>query len=60
LSCFVVPRILPDGSKNALQFQRLKDKLGNRSNASSEVEYVEAHGWLLGPEGAASRPSSRW
>ena len=51
LSCFVVPRILPDGSKNALQFQRLKDKLGNRSNASSEVEYVEAHGWLLGPEG---------
>jgi putative acyl-CoA dehydrogenase len=51
LSCFVVPRILPDDSKNALQFQRLKDKLGNRSNASSEVEYVEAHGWLLGPEG---------
>jgi putative acyl-CoA dehydrogenase len=51
LSCFVVPRILPDGSKNALHFQRLKDKLGNRSNASSEVEYLAAHGWLLGPEG---------
>jgi putative acyl-CoA dehydrogenase len=51
LSCFVVPRVLPDGSRNALHFQRLKDKLGNRSNASSEVEYVDAHGWLLGPEG---------
>ncbi len=39
LSCFLMPRFLPDGSVNALHFQRLKDKLGNRSNASSEVEF---------------------
>jgi len=51
LSCFLVPRVLPDGSRNALQFQRLKDKLGNRSNASSEAEFVGAHGWLVGEEG---------
>ena len=51
LSCFLVPRFLPDGSINALQFQRLKDKLGNRSNASSEVEFANAHGWLIGEEG---------
>lgn len=51
LSCFVVPRILPDGTHNALYFQRLKDKLGNRSNASSEVEFRGAHGVLLNEEG---------
>lgn len=51
LSCFLVPRILPDGSRNRLQLQRLKDKLGNRSNASSEVEYADAAGWLVGDEG---------
>ncbi|MFP3920073.1 MAG: isovaleryl-CoA dehydrogenase [Dichotomicrobium sp.] len=51
LSCFLVPRVLPDGTLNALRFQRLKDKLGNRSNASSEVELAGAHGWLVGEEG---------
>ncbi len=51
LSCFLVPRFLPDGSVNALRLQRLKDKLGNRSNASSEVEFQAAHGWLIGEEG---------
>jgi putative acyl-CoA dehydrogenase len=51
LSCFLVPRFLPDGTVNALHFQRLKDKLGNRSNASSEVEFHGAEGWLVGEEG---------
>src|SRR6266540_4870592 len=51
LSCFFVPRVLPDGSRNAIRLQRLKDKLGNRSNASSEIEYDEALGWLVGEEG---------
>ncbi|HHZ07784.1 MAG TPA: isovaleryl-CoA dehydrogenase [Rhizobiales bacterium] len=51
LSCFIVPRWLPDGTKNAVRIQRLKDKVGNRSNASSEVEFHAAHGWLLGEEG---------
>jgi putative acyl-CoA dehydrogenase len=51
LSCFLVPRVLPDGSRNNFFLQRLKDKLGNRSNASSEVEYEDAVGWLVGPEG---------
>jgi putative acyl-CoA dehydrogenase len=51
LSCFLMPRFLPDGSVNALHFQRLKDKLGNRSNASSEVEFEAAHAWLIGEEG---------
>ncbi len=51
LSCFLVPRFLPDSSVNTLRFQRLKDKLGNRSNASSEVELAGAHGWLIGEEG---------
>ena len=51
LSCFLVPRFLPDGSKNAFALQRLKDKLGNRSNASSEVEFDGTHGWLVGEEG---------
>jgi len=51
LSCFFVPRFLPDGSVNPLRLQRLKDKLGNRANASSEVELQGAHGWLVGEEG---------
>jgi putative acyl-CoA dehydrogenase len=55
LSCFFMPRFRPDGSVNGLQFQRLKDKLGNRSNASSEVEFVDAYARLLGPEGAGIR-----
>ena len=51
LSCFVMPRILPDGSRNTFYIQRLKEKLGNRSNASSEVEFHDAHCVLLGEEG---------
>jgi putative acyl-CoA dehydrogenase len=51
LSCFLMPRLLPDGAVNRLRLQRLKDKLGNRSNASSEVEFHEAHAWLVGEEG---------
>jgi putative acyl-CoA dehydrogenase len=51
LSCFLVPRFLPDGSRNAVRVQRLKNKLGNRSNASSEVEFCDALGWLIGSEG---------
>jgi putative acyl-CoA dehydrogenase len=52
LSCFLVPRVLPDGTRNPFQLQRLKDKLGNRSNASSEVEFDETVGWLVGAEGS--------
>jgi putative acyl-CoA dehydrogenase len=51
LSCFFVPRFRPDGSKNAVQIQRLKDKLGNRSNASGEVEFLDAFGIMVGDEG---------
>jgi putative acyl-CoA dehydrogenase len=51
VTCFVVPRILPDGTVNGIALQRLKDKLGNHSNASSEVEYDNAIGWRLGEEG---------
>ncbi|MDO8185892.1 acyl-CoA dehydrogenase family protein [Conexibacter sp. JD483] len=51
LSCFAVPRWRPDGSRNAFQLQRLKDKLGNRSNASSEVELRNAYGQLVGEPG---------
>ena len=51
LSCFLIPRFRPDESVNALHFQRLKDKLGNRSNASSEVEFAGAHARLIGEEG---------
>ena len=50
-SCFLVPRWTPDGAPNGLRLQRLKDKLGNRSNASSEVELVAAWGLLVGEEG---------
>jgi putative acyl-CoA dehydrogenase len=52
LSCFFMPRFRPDGSVNALHFQRLKEKLGNRSNASSEVEFADAYAVRLGDEGA--------
>ena len=55
LTCFLMPRFRPDGSVNALRFQRLKDKLGNRSNASSEVEFMEAFAWRVGDEGAGIR-----
>jgi putative acyl-CoA dehydrogenase len=51
LSCFFLPRFLPDGSRNQIRVQRLKDKLGNRSNASSEVEFTGAYGWLVGKQG---------
>ncbi|MGD9912819.1 MAG: acyl-CoA dehydrogenase family protein [Rhizobiaceae bacterium] len=52
LSCFLVPRVLGDGTGNGFRFQRLKDKLGNRSNASSEVEFVNAIGEMVGEPGA--------
>jgi putative acyl-CoA dehydrogenase len=55
LSCFLMPRFRPDGSVNGLHFQRLKDKLGNRSNASSEVEFADAFGWRVGDEGRGVR-----
>jgi putative acyl-CoA dehydrogenase len=55
LSCFFVPRVLPGGERNAIRLQRLKDKLGNRSNASAEVEYDGAVGWLVGEEGRGIR-----
>jgi putative acyl-CoA dehydrogenase len=58
LSCFFLPRVLPDfadpsatGTLNSLRIQRLKDKLGNKANASSEVEFLEATAWLVGEEG---------
>lgn len=51
LSCFLVPRWREDGRKNPVHIQRLKKKLGNKSNASSEIELRGAHGWLLGDEG---------
>ncbi len=55
LSCFFLPKILPDGSYNAVRLERLKEKLGNRSNASSEVEFDNATAWLLGEEGDGIR-----
>ena len=55
LTCFLMPRFRPDGAVNALRFQRLKDKLGNRSNASSEVEFAEAFAWRVGEEGRGVR-----
>ncbi|MGZ5180976.1 MAG: isovaleryl-CoA dehydrogenase [Ramlibacter sp.] len=51
LSCLFLPRVLPDGSRNAIRIQRLKDKLGNKANASSEVEFHGATAWLVGDEG---------
>jgi putative acyl-CoA dehydrogenase len=55
LTCFLVPRVLPDGTRNPFRIQRLKDKLGNRSNASSEPEFVDTVGWRLGDEGRGVR-----
>jgi putative acyl-CoA dehydrogenase len=55
LTCFFMPRFAPDGSVNAIHFQRLKDKLGNRSNASSEVEFVGAYAERVGEEGKGIR-----
>ena len=55
LTCFFMPRFEPDGSVNAIQFQRLKDKLGNRSNASSEVEFMGAYALRVGEEGKGIR-----
>jgi putative acyl-CoA dehydrogenase len=55
LSCFFLPRILPDGTRNAIRLERLKDKLGNRSNASGEVEFQDASAWLVGEEGDGVR-----
>jgi putative acyl-CoA dehydrogenase len=54
-SCFLLPRVLPDGTRNAMRLQRLKDKLGNRSNASAEVEYDDATAWLVGEDGRGVR-----
>ncbi|MGR0319382.1 acyl-CoA dehydrogenase family protein [Agromyces sp. ZXT2-3] len=51
LSCLFVPRVLPDGTRNVFRIQRLKDKLGNRSNASSEIELDDTSAWLVGDEG---------
>jgi putative acyl-CoA dehydrogenase len=51
LSCFMLPRVLPDGTRNRMFLQRLKDKLGNHANASGEVEYDHATAWLVGEEG---------
>lgn len=50
-SCFLMPRFRPDGTRNAIRIQRLKDKIGDWSNASSEVELQGALGWLIGEEG---------
>ena len=51
VSCFFVPRSLPDGTRNAFLIQRLKDKVGNRSNASAEIEYRDTLAWLVGEPG---------
>jgi len=51
ISCFLLPRFKPDGAKNAFYIQRLKDKLGNKSNASSEVEFHESWAQIIGEEG---------
>ena len=55
LSCFLLPRVASDGTPNGMHLQRLKDKLGNRSNASAEVEYDGAMAWLVGEEGRGLR-----
>ncbi|MEL6980539.1 MAG: acyl-CoA dehydrogenase family protein, partial [Pseudomonadota bacterium] len=55
LSCFIVPRWTPDGDRNAIQIMRLKDKLGNKANASAEIEYHGAYARMLGAEGAGVR-----
>ncbi len=55
LSCFLVPRLTEDGERNGIHLMRLKDKLGNRANASSEIEYLDAVGILVGEEGRGVR-----
>jgi len=55
LSCFLIPRFTPDGARNRIHLQRLKDKLGNRSNASSEVEFRSTWARLIGEEGRGVR-----
>jgi putative acyl-CoA dehydrogenase len=55
VTCFFVPAFLPDGARNGIRIQRLKDKCGNRSNASSEIEYHDALAWLVGDEGYGIR-----
>src|SRR5262249_34144239 len=55
LSCFLMPRFHPDGRVNGLRFQRLKEKLGNRSNASPEAEFADAFAWRVGEEGRGVR-----
>ena len=55
LSCFLLPRVLPDETRNGFRIQRLKDKLGNRSNASSEIELEDAVAWMVGEEGRGVR-----
>ena len=51
LTCFLLPRVLPDGARNGMRLQRLKDKLGNRSNASAEIEFDGALAWQVGEPG---------
>jgi putative acyl-CoA dehydrogenase len=60
LSCFLVPRWTRDGERNGIHILRLQDKLGNRSNASSEVEFIDAQGNSSARRAAAYRPLSRW
>ncbi len=55
ISCFLFPRWTPDGERNRFRLQRLKDKLGNHSNASSEIEFDSASAWLVGEEGEGVR-----
>lgn len=55
LSCFLVPRVMPDGRQNAIRINRFKDKLGNRSNASAEIEYHGAWAQIIGAEGEGVR-----
>ena len=55
ISCFLVPRWRPDGTRNALFIQRIKDKLGNRSNASTEMEFQDTYGIMIGEEGRGIR-----
>ena len=59
LTCFLAPRWLPDGTKNPIEFIRLKRKMGNVSNASSETEWRGALGWRVGPEGQGGRDDHR-
>src|SRR3712207_7442373 len=60
LSCFLVPRVLPDGARNRFHLQRLKDKLGNRANASAEVELDRAAGWLRSEEHTSELQSRQY